>query len=341
MARAGAVHTIAVISRADEIGGGRVDAMFAARGIAQRYRADPTVRGLCQNVVAVAGLIAETGRTLRQTEFAALAALAAEPKADLESQLRSVDRFLRGPDPAGRRRLLERFGIFGIRLSTSLIRQGASSPAALATELVARSGLAELQRVLHTQFTQRRDLLKARSALLAVDSVLRTTQRGGPLRHDIERILAGAHELAELRLLATLRSGQVELPKGGGRRGRTAARRRRRGRRVAGSGWPTTRPPDAAASGGLRRAGPLAAARHEPDVRPGTVDACRVVVRSCEGIVAALPAPARLEPRGPASADPSPTSVARRAVAACLWYIQLRRLPGQHGYQPSSGGATA
>ncbi|MBC8092152.1 MAG: dynamin family protein, partial [Pseudonocardia sp.] len=58
VARATAVNTVAVISRADEIGGGRVDAMFSARGIAQRYRADPTMRGLCQNVVAVAGLLA-------------------------------------------------------------------------------------------------------------------------------------------------------------------------------------------------------------------------------------------------------------------------------------------
>ncbi len=70
--------------------------------------------------------------------------------------------------------------------------------------------------MLHTQFSERRDLLKARSALLAVDSVLRTTRRAGPLLQEIERILAGAHELAELRLLAALRSGLVELPKGAG-----------------------------------------------------------------------------------------------------------------------------
>jgi len=298
VARAGAVHTIAVISRADEIGGGRVDAMFAARGIAQRYRADPTVRGLCQNVVAVAGLIAETGRTLRQTEFAAMAALAAEPKADLESQLRSVDRFLRGRDPAGRRQLLQRFGIFGVRLSTSLIRQGASSPAALATELVARSGLGELQRVLQTQFMQRRDLLKARSALLAVDSMLRSTQRGAALRHDIERILAGAHELAELRLLATLRSGQVELPKG------AAAEAERLLGDAGASAACRLGSADDATPDQLRQDAFAALDRWQrhvvnPMFSRNTVDACRVVVRSCEGIVAALPAPGA--GHGPAS----------------------------------------
>ena len=114
-----------------------------------------------------------------------------------------------------RRRLLARFGLFGIRLSTSLIRQGAADPAALAKELVDRSGLRELEQVLHTQFTERRDVLKARSALLAVDAVLRTGDGGarrGPLAREIDRILAGAHEFTELRLLGALRSGTVNLP---------------------------------------------------------------------------------------------------------------------------------
>src|SRR5688500_16604343 len=127
VARATAVNTVAVISRADEIAGGRVDAMVSARHIAQRYRAEPAVRGLCQNVVAVSGLIAETGRTLRQSEFAALAELAREPKESLEAELLTVARFLKGGDRVVREVLLARFGIFGIRLSTSLLRQGSAS----------------------------------------------------------------------------------------------------------------------------------------------------------------------------------------------------------------------
>ncbi len=84
VARATSVNTVAVISRADEIGGGRVDAMFSARAIAQRYRSEPAVRGLCQDVVAVAGLLAQTGRTLRQSEFGTLAELARMPREQLE-----------------------------------------------------------------------------------------------------------------------------------------------------------------------------------------------------------------------------------------------------------------
>jgi 50S ribosome-binding GTPase len=297
-ARATAVNAVAVLSRADEIGGGRVDAMFSARGIAARYRADPTVRGLCQNVVAVAGLLAQTGRTLRQAEHTALVALAGTPRDTLEAQLMSVDRLLRaGHEDAVtaevRGRLLDRFGLFGIRLSTSLVRQGADSPAALATELVARSGLRELEQVLATQFTERRDVLKARSALLAVDSVLRgeprpgRDTRGEPLAREIEKVLAGAHEFTELRLLAALRSGAVTVPAGDaaeaerllGDAGTAPAAR---------LGLPAGESPDE-----LQRAAFAALDRWQrhavnPMLGRQTAQACGAVVRSCEGILAGL-----------------------------------------------------
>ena len=295
VARATAVNTVAVLSRADEIGAGRVDAMFSARGIAARYRADPTVRGLCQNVVAVAGLLAQTARTLRQAEHTALAALARTARDDLETELLSVDRFLRAGRDAEvtaevRQRLLARFGLFGIRLSTSLIRQGADDPAALATELVDRSGLREIEQVLHTQFTERRDVLKARSALLAVDAVLRDDRAGhreGPLAREIDRILAGAHEFTELRLLSALRSGSVTLP----------TRDADDGERLLGDAGasPAARlglTPDAA-SQQLADAAYTALERWQrhmanPMLSRATTDACRAVVRSCEGILAGL-----------------------------------------------------
>jgi len=54
------------------------------------------------------------------------------------------------------------------------------------------------------------------TALLAVDSVLRTGDgtghHQGPLAREIDRVLSGAHEFTELRLLSALRSGSVTLP---------------------------------------------------------------------------------------------------------------------------------
>lgn len=298
--RASSVNTVAVLSRADEVGGGRVDAMFSAKTIAQRYRKDPTLRGLCQGVVPVAGLLAQTGRTLRQAEFDMLAQLSRAPREEVDRLLLSTDRFLQGgalaapaiqqgQGPEGSSRLLARFGLFGLRLSVTLIRQGTDSPAALAEELLRRSGLEELREVLNTQFTERRDLLKARSALLALTGVLNTDPRAdtGPLFGEVERILAGAHEFAELRMLSVLRSGVITLPK---------VELDEAERLLGGSGGATAvrleLPADSAADE-LRHAALEVLSRwrrraESPLSNRAVADACRVVVRSCEGMVARL-----------------------------------------------------
>ncbi len=294
VARASSVNTIAVISRADEVGGGRVEAVVSAKDIAQRYRTGPTLRGLCQDVVPVAGLLAQTGRTLRQAEFDALAELAAAPRDELDALLLSADRFLRSGSgvaevvsPDVRHGLLDRFGLFGIRLATMLIRQEAASPSALADELVRRSGLDQLRDVLHTQFTERRDLLKARSALLALDSVLSSDPRTDldPLIGEVERILAGAHEFAELRLLSALRSGAVALPQDALDEAE---------RLLGGCGAAPEVRLDLPAAGPdeLRAAALDALTRWQrraesPLSGRAAVDACRVVTRSCEGLLAA------------------------------------------------------
>ncbi|WP_285744470.1 dynamin family protein [Lentzea sp. NBRC 105346] len=281
VARATAINTVAVLSRADEIGGGRADAMISARAIASRYRTEPALHGLCQNVVAVAGLLAHTGRTLTQAEFSLLAGLADGPRDALESSLLSADRFSSGSSE--RAALLGRFGVFGIRLSVSLIRQGVRSQAALAAELVARSGLEDLQRVLSVQFGERRDLLKARSALLALDQVLRGGG-GGRLAGEVERILAATHEFAELRLLSALRSGVVSLPRAlaseaeqllglGG-----VAPAARLGLAPSCSDVEVRR----AAFASLRR---WQAHAENPMFGRRSADACRVLVRTCEGLL--------------------------------------------------------
>jgi hypothetical protein len=288
------VNSVAVISRADEIGGGRVDAMVSARAVARRYRTEPVLRGLCQNVVAVAGLLAETARTLRQVEFTALAALAALPQPEMDAALLTADRFLRpdadvgGLDAERRERLLARFGVFGLRLGAVLIRQGFGSPAALSAELLDRSGLPELQRVVDAQFVQRRDVLKARSALLALLSVLeRTPARDRQLAADVERIFADAHEFAELRLLGALRSRAVTLPEKLATDAETLL-----GEHGAGTadrlGQPADAPPVALYEAALAALDRWQRRAENPMLSRAAADACRVVVRTCEGLLAAL-----------------------------------------------------
>jgi hypothetical protein len=293
-APAAVVNTIAVLSRADEIGAGRLDAMVSARQVARRYRTEPKVRRLCQTVVAVAGLLAQTARTMRQAEFSALGELAQASRSELDSLLLSADRFVAAEAhptlPAQTRSaLVERFGLFGLRLATTLIRQGHREPGALAEELVRRSGLDELRTVLATQFTERRDVLKARSALLLVERTLREEPRPDTheLAGEVERIMAGAHEFRELRLLAELRAPDVALPPDA----RSDAERL-----LGGHGAATPNrlglEPDADPAA-LREAVTAALARWQrraqsPLSDRAATDRARVVVRSCEGMLARL-----------------------------------------------------
>ena len=295
VARATAVNTIAVLSRADEIGVGRLDALMSAKRIASRYRSDDKLRDLCQTVVAVAGLLAQTGRTLRQAEFAALTELSTLPRDDMDALLLSADRFVKSETTANlsteaRGSLLDRFGLFGVRLGVTMIRQGMADPTRLSTELVRRSGLDDLREVLNIQFTERRDLLKARSALLALDLVLRREPRPSsqPLAIELERIMDGAHEFAELRLLTALRSGAVKVPEEarveaerllGGDGGATPAR----------LGLDPMADPREARAAAMDALGRWRRRAENPLSSRALADAARVVMRSCEGILASLP----------------------------------------------------
>ena len=295
VAKAVPVNTVAILSRADEIGVGRLDAMASARQIAGRYRRDDKLRSLCQTVVAVAGLLAQSGRTMRQAEFTALSTLAKAEASDTEPLLLSADRFVRAGetaplDPEVRAALLDRFGLFGVRLGITLIRRGTDDPGALSAELVKRSGLDELRTVLSTQFTERRDLLKSRSALLALELVLarEPIPASQPLAREVERITAGAHEFTELRLLTALRTRVVALPKElrgeaerllGGDGGTPAAR----------LGLEPGADPAQLREAALGALGGWQRRAESPLSDRAQVGTARTLVRTCEGLLASLP----------------------------------------------------
>jgi hypothetical protein len=207
-----------VLSRADEIGVGRLDSMASARRICTRLNHDLRVRRVVQTVVPVAGLLAETAATVTQEEFAQLSRIAELTPDQVEDLLVSTDRFLvERPElrltDLEREALLARFGVFGVRLASVMIRQGVTATAtALAHELTRRSGLEGLHEVLRSLFFDRRDLLKSRSALLAVDALLRHRPPrgdGSALTALVERVLASAHPFNELRVLSSIRAGWV------------------------------------------------------------------------------------------------------------------------------------
>jgi hypothetical protein len=219
-AKAGAspISALAVLSRADEVGVCRLDAMSAAQRVADNWRHDPRLRRLVQTVTPVAGLVAQSGASLREAEYRALATLAALPREQIDGLLLTADRFVADNDcgvtPIEREQLLARLGVYGVRLAISLIRLGAApSASALAPELTNRSGVTTLRNLLGTVLTERRDILKARVALAGIDDAL--SQLPGPqfepLRADLERIEANAHEFAEVHLLNAVRSGELRF----------------------------------------------------------------------------------------------------------------------------------
>ena len=297
-ARGTPMNAIGVLSRADEIGVGRLDALQTADLIARRYRADPQVRRLCQTVVPVAGLLAQAAVTLREDEYASLASLAAADRSLTAELLWSADRF--GADQpslevdCGRRRaLLDRMGLFGVRLSLALIRGGgAPSATQLARALVDQSGITAFKETLATQFAARADLLKARSALLALDVVLRAHPGpgGSELATELERILASTHEFTEARTMNALRAGNVPLADDAA----TEAERLLGGH----GGTATARLglPEASDIATIQAAATEALARwrrraEHPMATRAAVDAAAVVVRSCEGLLASAGQP--------------------------------------------------
>lgn len=284
------LNAIGVLSRADEIGAGRTDGLDVARQVAHRYEADERVRRLVQTVVPVAGLLAEGAATLRQHEFASFSVLAREPVDDVTSMLLSVDRF-RGDAMTAvgreeRARLVDRFGFLGVKLAVALLRaRVVDSAPALARELLVRSGLERLRAILTSQFTERRDVLKARAAAAVVERALATTPRPGSdaLRRRLEELTSASHDFAELRLLNDLRVGAVVL----------ADDERARAERLLGAeggaartrlGLPDDAPADAVRAGLLTTLAHWQARAEDPLGDRTRRRAAAVLRRTCEGM---------------------------------------------------------
>ena len=113
---------------------------------------------------------------------------------------------------------MARLGLFGVRMCVDEIRSGRTLTAtALSEELTRRSGLAGLRLVLLRQFGERSRILKARTALATVTSVLAADGCRELLltcARQVEEITAGAHAFAEVRILDELRSGALDIDEG-------------------------------------------------------------------------------------------------------------------------------
>ncbi|MCX4099161.1 dynamin family protein [Nocardia sp. alder85J] len=292
----GPLGVVGVLSRADELGGADdpADPLAAARAASAALAADPALAALHTQFLPVSGRLAVRGRTLRQREFQALQALSAVPPADLAAALISTGRFTAPeralPVPAPERvRLIEDFGVSGIRFAVAMIRAGVGDAATLAENLVRAGGLTDLQHIVATRFGERNEQLKAHAALRGLDRVLRRYRRPGTeqLAREVTARLADTHTFTELRTLATLPGSRL-----------TPADRDRAAALLGDHGISAPRrlglAPDAPPAEIHRTA--LRALRYwrdrEADPRhdPITAAACRAAARSAEGVIARTPA---------------------------------------------------
>lgn len=293
LAHASPINAIVVLSRADEVGAARPDALDSARTVAARYAADGRIRELASAVLPVAGLIAETGVTLREQQVTWLRQVAGLPEVRRTALLRSVDRF-RDPElnPLGadiREELLDRLGLFGLRLAVGLLADGEVRTATeLSQALVAVSGIAELQTIVTDRFAARSDALRARSALAALRVIAdalrqRAVAGAADIGAELERVEAGSEQLALLRLLHLVLTGLVEVSSDEGAEVE----------RLTGSGTPAERLGLASdASRDAVRAAALAGIerwrvrRSHPLSDRRTVEAADIVIRAHERIYA-------------------------------------------------------
>lgn len=289
------MNAVAVLSRADEIGSCRLDAMQSAARVGARYARDDRLRRLCARVVPVAGLLGQAGTTLHEGEYRALTTIARLPRERANTLLLTADRFAADATAPlteiERRHLLDRLGLFGVRLAVDLVRTHAARDSSqLATELLRRSGVSRLRALLEVQFTARSRVLKARTALSTVRHVLASggCRDGSALLARVEEVAAGAHEFVEASTLDQVRAGALQV----------GAERELELERLLGAtghdpgsrlGLPrTTSTADLRAAGldALRRW--RLAAEHPLSVRSDQL-AARVACRSVEGLLAALP----------------------------------------------------
>jgi hypothetical protein len=216
-----AFNAVAVLSRADEIAGGGPDALRQATALSARWATSDVLASVVSDVLPVAGLLAQSALGLTQSEYQALVTLAACSHGERDAAFVSVartcapERLTALPAPT-RRALVEKFGFHGLRHAVDWIGRNPFVTASdLAAELTRQSGLESLRSVLFDRFAERADVLRSMQALDVLDSLRRTHQvtDDDDLDAELERVEVNAHELAELRSIEDIVSGQFQLPK--------------------------------------------------------------------------------------------------------------------------------
>ncbi|MDQ2589119.1 hypothetical protein CKY47_35320 [Saccharothrix yanglingensis] len=169
-----------------------------------------------------------------------------------------------------------------LRVAVAAARD-ADSTEDLARVLARESGLVELRRLLAARLLVRADLIAARRGLVSATEAVRALPGGHPMRWEVERVRAAAHEVVELDLLDEVERSAIVPPD-----------LRDRVLRLLGAHGPAAHtrldlPPGADAQwlGSAARAEAewWRARGGHPATSSRVREVCEVLVRSCEGLV--------------------------------------------------------
>ena len=89
------MNAVGVLSRADEIGSCRLDALDVAERVGHRYQSEPRLRRLCPVIVPVAGLLGHAAVTCASRSIARWPRSPLRPAPDVDQLLLTADRFAR------------------------------------------------------------------------------------------------------------------------------------------------------------------------------------------------------------------------------------------------------
>ena len=256
------------------------------------------MRRLCPIVLPVDGLLAHAASTLREAEYALLATLARAPREAADELLLTADRFVHRPSAIPlteleREHLLDRLGLFGVRLARRADPHGRGADrrrAGRRAEPAQRAGPAAVGAA-HASSSSAAGSSRRGRRWPCWSTCCGPTadRRPAELRAAAEELTAGTHEFEEVRLLDAVRSGVVELA--AGQAGRAGPAARRQWSRPGRPGWAWRRTTTSSRSG--RR--PWRAlgrwqrvAEHPLSGRPAQL-AARTATRTLEGLLAAMP----------------------------------------------------
>lgn len=289
-----AIGSIGVLSRADELGSGRLTAMVSINQAVERLRNHPDLQGICETIVPLAGLMGMGATTLRQADFAVLRELAGMSPEDTNRLLVSAELFITAkgdslPPERTRVELVDRFGMYGIRIAIAVIRGGINDASDLAAEMLRRSGLDELRRVIDVHFRQRQSELKAHSIVHALHRLLR--QKPVPGSEELlvraDEHMSRTHTFTEMQLLGRIAGRQVKLGSAlvnelerliGGHGADTASR----------LGFDEPQDAETMLASAVEHLQRWRGLLDNPLLDRPTLQACRVAERSCENIIVAL-----------------------------------------------------